>query len=139
MSDEVAQEVQVISNGNTNIDGPQANLQNEISDPDEYAKAANVTVMREAEKTDFSLKTKDEEVSRVANPTPPDPGSPLPADLLVTLPDRSCMGDPTYELDLCLRPRLDLEAESLCAVDAYGSSSSADSFMPVTGHRVQCR
>ena len=63
--------------------------------------------MREAEKTDFSLKTKDEEVSRVANPTPPDPGSSLPADLLVTLPDRSCMGDPTYELD---RPMSSTEA-----------------------------
>ena len=44
-------------NGNANIGGPQVNFQNEISDPDECAKAANVT-----------------------------------------LPDRSCMGDPTYEL-----------------------------------------
>ena len=75
------------------------NLQNEISDPGEYAKAANATAMREAEKTDFSLKTKDEKRSRVANPTPPDPSSSLPADHLVTLPDRSCVGDPTYELD----------------------------------------
>ena len=55
--------------------------------------------MREAEKTDFSLKTKDEKRSRVVNPTPPDPSSSLPADLLVTLPDRSCTGDPTYEFD----------------------------------------
>ena len=91
VSDEVAQEFQVISNGNANIDGPQVNLQNEISDPDEYAKAVNATAMREAEK--------DEKRSGVANPTPPDPGSTLPADLLVTPPDRSCMGDPTYELD----------------------------------------
>ena len=75
------------------------NLQNEISDLDEYAKAPNATAMREAEKTDFLLKTKDEKRSRVANPTSPDPGSTLPADPLVTLPDRSCMGDPTYELD----------------------------------------
>ena len=58
VSDEVAQEFQVISNGSANIEGPQGNFQNEISDPDECAKAANVT-----------------------------------------LPDRSCMGDPTYELD----------------------------------------
>ena len=42
--------------------------------------------MREAEKTDFSLKTKDEKRSRVANPTPPGPGSSLSADPLVTLP-----------------------------------------------------
>ena len=55
--------------------------------------------MRDAEKTDFSLKTQDEERSRVANPTPPDPDSLLPADPLVILPDRSCTGDPTYELD----------------------------------------
>ena len=80
VSDEVAHEFQVISNGNANIDGPQVNLQNEICDPDEYARAANATAMREAEKTDFSLKTKDEKRSRVANPTPPDPGSSLPAD-----------------------------------------------------------
>ena len=73
VSDEVAQEFQVISNGHTNIDGPQVNLQNEISDPDEYAKAADATAMREAERTDVSLKTKDEKRSRVANPTPPDP------------------------------------------------------------------
>ena len=99
MSDEVAQDFQVISNGNANIDGPQVNFQNEISDPDEYAKAANVTAMREAEKTDYSLKTKDEKRSRVANPTPPDPGSKLAADPLVTPPDRRCTGDPTYELD----------------------------------------
>ena len=99
MSDEAAQEFQVISNGNADIEGPQVNFQNEISDPDECAKAVNVTAMREAEKTDFSLKTKDEKRSRVANPTPPDPGSSLLADPLVTLPNRSCMGDPTYELD----------------------------------------
>ena len=80
VSDEVAQEFQVTSNGNANIDGPQVNFQNEISDPDEYAKATNATAMREAEKTDFSLKPKDEKRSRVANPTPPDPGSTLPAD-----------------------------------------------------------
>ena len=73
VSDEVAQDFQVISNGHANIDGPQVNLQNEISAPDEYAKAANATAMREAEKTDVSLKTKDEKRSRVANPTPPDP------------------------------------------------------------------
>ena len=77
-----------------NIEGPQVNFQNEISDPDEHAKA-----MREAEKTDFSLKTKDEKRSRVADPTPPDPDSSLPADPLVTPPVRSCMGDPTYEFD----------------------------------------
>ena len=35
----------------------------------------------------------------MASPMPPDPVSTLPADLLVPLPDRSCMGDPTYELD----------------------------------------
>ena len=99
VSDEVAQEFQVISNGNASIDGPQVKLQIEISDSDECAKAANVTATREAEKTDFSLKTKDEKRSRVTNPTPPDAGFSLPADPLVTLPDRSCMGDPTYELD----------------------------------------
>ena len=98
VSDEVAQEFQVIPNGNANIECPQVNFQNEISDPDEFAKAANVTALREAEKTDFSLKTRDEKRSRVANPTPPDPGSSFLADLLVTLPDRSCVGDP-YELD----------------------------------------
>ena len=68
-SDEVAQEFQVISNGNANIDGPQVNVQTEISDPGKRAKAANVTAMREAEKQDFSLKTTDEKRSRVANPT----------------------------------------------------------------------
>ena len=98
VSDEVAQEFQVIPNGNANIECPQVNFQNEISDPDECAKAANVTALREAEKTDFSLRTKDDKRSRVANPTPPDPGSSFPADLLVTLPDRSCVGDP-YESD----------------------------------------
>ena len=36
VSDEVAQEFQVISSGNANMDGPQVNLQNEICDPDEY-------------------------------------------------------------------------------------------------------
>ena len=90
VGDEVAQEFQVIPNGNANIECPQVNFQNEISDPDEFAKAANVTALREAEKTDFSLKTKDDKRSRVANPTPPDPGS--------SLPDRSCVGDP-HELD----------------------------------------
>ena len=35
----------------------------------------------------------------MASPMPPDPVSTLPADLLVPLSDRSCMGDPTYELD----------------------------------------
>ena len=75
MSVEVAQEFQVISSGNANTEGPQVNFQNEISDPDECAKAANVTAMRVAEKTDVSLKTKDKKRSRVANPTPPDPGS----------------------------------------------------------------
>ena len=84
--DEVAQEFQVIFNGNANIDGPQVNLQNEISDPDECAKDANVTALREAEKTGFSLKTKDEKRSRVADP-------------FVTLPVRSCMSGPTYKLD----------------------------------------
>ena len=98
VSGEAAQEFQVISNGNANIECPQVNFQNEISDPDECAKAANVTAVREAEKTDLSLMTKDEKRCRVANPTPPDPGSSLLADPLVTLPDRSCMGDP-YELD----------------------------------------
>ena len=98
VSDEVAQEFQVIPQENANIECPQVNIQNEISDPDEFAKAANVTALREAEKTDFSLRTKDEKRSRVANPTPPDPGSSLPDDSLVTLPDRSCVGDP-YELD----------------------------------------
>ena len=44
-------------------------------------------------------KTKDEKRFRVANPTPPDPGSTPLADPLVTPPDRSCMDDPTYELD----------------------------------------
>ena len=58
VSDEVAQEFQNTPNGNANIECPQVNFQNEISDPDECAKAANVT-----------------------------------------LTDRSCMGDPTYELD----------------------------------------
>ena len=79
---------------NANNYGPQVSLQKEISDPDEYAKAANATALRKAEKTSFSLKTKDEKRSRVANPTLPDPGSTHPADLLVTLPDRSCMSDP---------------------------------------------
>ena len=73
VSGEAAQEFQVISNGNANIECPQVNFQNEISDPDECAKAANVTAVREAEKTDLSLMTKDEKRSRVANPTPPDP------------------------------------------------------------------
>ena len=49
MSDEVAEEFQVISNGNANIDGPQVNFQNEISDPNEYAKATNATAMRQAD------------------------------------------------------------------------------------------
>ena len=80
VSDEVAQEFQVKSNGNANIDGPQVKFQNEITDPDEYAKATNATAMREAEKTDFSLKTKDEKRSREANPAPPDPGLSLRAD-----------------------------------------------------------
>ena len=53
VSDEVAQEFQVISKGNANIECPQVNFQNEISDPDEYAKATNVTAVREAVKTDF--------------------------------------------------------------------------------------
>ena len=60
VSDEVAQEFQVISNRIANIDGPQVNFQNEISGPDDFAKAANAKAMREAEKTYFSLKTKDE-------------------------------------------------------------------------------
>ena len=87
VNDEVAHEFQLISNGNANIDGPQVNLQDEISDLDEFVKAANATAMREVEKTDFSLKTKDAKRSRVANATPPNPGSTLPADPLVTLPD----------------------------------------------------
>ena len=62
-SDEVAREFEVIPNENATIDGPQVNFQNEISDHDEYAKAANATAMREAEKTDFLLKTKDEKRS----------------------------------------------------------------------------
>ena len=70
VSDELAQEFQVISNGNADTECPQVNFQNEISDPDEYAKATNVTAVREALKTDFCLKTKDEKRSRVANPTP---------------------------------------------------------------------
>ena len=45
VSDEVAQEFQVISNGNANIERPQVNFQNEISDLDECGKAANVTAM----------------------------------------------------------------------------------------------
>ena len=49
VSDEVAQESQVISNGNANIQVAQVNFQHEISDPDECAKASNVTAMREAE------------------------------------------------------------------------------------------
>ena len=49
VSDKVAQEFQVVSSGNANIDGPQVNLQNEIPDPDENAKAANATTVREAE------------------------------------------------------------------------------------------
>ena len=122
MSDEVAQEFQVISNGNANIEGPQVNFQNEISDSDECAKAANVTSVRETEKTDFSLKTKDEKRSRVANPTPPDPGLPLLADLFVILPDRGCTGDPTHELD---RPQFHVfdrssETESLPVGEVYG-------------------
>ena len=60
VSDEVAQEFQVIPNGNANIECPQVNFQNEISDPDEFAKAANVTALREAEKADFSLRTKND-------------------------------------------------------------------------------
>ena len=40
VSDEVAQQFQVISCGNANIEGPQVNFQNEISDPDEHARAA---------------------------------------------------------------------------------------------------
>ena len=118
MSDEVAHEFQVISNGNANIDGPQVNLQNEISDPDEHAKAANATAMREAEKTEFSLKTKDEKRSRVAKPTPPDPGSTLPADPLMTL-HRSCVGDPTSELDrsqYCVFDRGSTWKQKACAL-----------------------
>ena len=64
VSGEAAQEFQVISNGNANIECPQVNFQNEISDPDECAKAANVTAVREAEKTDLSLMTKDEKRCR---------------------------------------------------------------------------
>ena len=60
VSDEVAQKFQVISNGNVNIEGPQVNFKNQISDPEEYTKATNVTAVREAEKTDVSLKTRDE-------------------------------------------------------------------------------
>ena len=45
VSDEVAQEFQVVSDGNANIDGPQVNLQNEISDQEEYAKVSNATAM----------------------------------------------------------------------------------------------
>ena len=33
VSDEVAQEFQVTSSGNANVEGPQVNFQNEISDP----------------------------------------------------------------------------------------------------------
>ena len=122
VSDEVAQEFQVISIGNANIEGPQVNLQNEISDPNEYAKAANATAMREAEKTDFTLKTKDDERSRVADPTPPDPGSSLLADPLGTLPlpDRSCTGDPTYELDrpqYCVFNRGSTWKQKACALE----------------------
>ena len=47
----------------------------------------------------------------------------------MTLPDRSCMGDPTLRVGqtsiLCLRQRLDLEAEGLRAGETDGSSSSA--------------
>ena len=46
VSDEVAQEFRVISNGNANIEGPQVNFQSEISDPNEYEKAANATALR---------------------------------------------------------------------------------------------
>ena len=115
VSDEVAQELQVISNGNANIDGPQVNLQNEISDPDEYANAANATAMREVERTDFWLKTKDEKRSRVANPMPP---------------------DPAYELNYVFDRGSTWKQKALRAGVAYGSSSSADSFMPVAGHRA---
>ena len=55
VSDAVAQEFQVISNGNANIEGPQVNFQNEISDLDEYAKATNVTAMREKQRKQISL------------------------------------------------------------------------------------
>ena len=41
MSDKVAQEFQVISKGNANIEGPQANFQNEISDPDECVSSGH--------------------------------------------------------------------------------------------------
>ena len=119
VSDEVVQEFHVISNGNANMDGPRVNLQNEVSDPDEYAKTANATAMREAEKTDFSLKTKDEKRSRAAKPAPPDPSSSLPADPLVTLPDRSCMGGPTYELDrpqYCVFDRDSTRKQNGCAL-----------------------
>ena len=73
VSDEVAQEFQVISSGNANNDGPQVNLRMRSLTLMNTRKATNATAMREAEKTDFSLKTKDEKRSRVANPTPPDP------------------------------------------------------------------
>ena len=102
VSDEVAQEFQVISNGNTTLKVRKWTSRMRSLTLDEYAKASNTTAMQQAEKTNFSLKTKDEKRSRVGNPPPPDPGSSLPADPLVTLPDRSCTGDPTYELD---RPR----------------------------------
>ena len=78
VSDEVAQEFQIIANGNANIDGAQVNLQNEISDPDECAKAANVTP-----------------------------------------PDRSCVGDPTYELDspqYCVFDRGSTWKQEACAL-----------------------
>ena len=99
MSDEVAQEFQVISNGNANIDGPQVNLQNEISDPDEYAKAANVTP-----------------------------------------PDRSCMGDPTFELD---RPQYDVfdrgstwKQKACALVKQMDHLLQLILFMPVAGQRA---
>ena len=61
VSDEVAQEFQVISNGNANIEGPQVNFQNEISDPDECAMAANVTAMARGRENRFLVESERRE------------------------------------------------------------------------------
>ena len=50
--DEVTQEFKIISNVNANIECPQVNFQQEISDPDECAKAANGTLPDRSCKSD---------------------------------------------------------------------------------------
>ena len=71
------------------------NFQNEISDPDECAKAADVT-----------------------------------------LPDRSFLGDPTYDLNTISSTEARLGSRKFTSWGSERMISSADSSMPVAGHRA---